>query len=194
MSTSKLVIDSIAHKYRSKPISYSIYLGAAIFGSALLWASAKFQVPFYPVPMTMQTLCIFLIAAAYGAKLGSATVGLYLSAGALGLPVFAGTPLKGLGLAYMLGPTGGYLIGFLIAAAVVGFGVQYLSVKKFWGSLGLCLIATGAIFLSGWLWLALLIGFNQAWVAGVVPFFASAALKAVIGALIIPQLQKLPRE
>ena len=92
----------------------------AVGGSLLLWASARLQVPFYPVPMTMQTFVVLMIGAAYGWRLGAATVALYLLQGALGMPVFAGTPEKGIGLAYMAGPTGGYLVGYVAAAAVTG--------------------------------------------------------------------------
>ena len=95
-----------------------------VAGSLVLWVSAKIKVPFYPVPMTLQTLALFGIAAAYGTRLGVATVALYLIEGALGLPVFAGTPENGIGLAYMFGPTGGYLASYLFAAAIVGYAVD----------------------------------------------------------------------
>ena len=84
-------------------------LAAVIVGVCLLTLSAKLQVPFYPVPMTMQTLVVLMIGMAYGRVLGTATVVAYLLAGAAGLPVFAGTPERGIGLAYMMGPTGGFL-------------------------------------------------------------------------------------
>lgn len=93
----------------------------ALLGSALLTLSAKTQVPFWPVPMTMQTFVVLVIGMSFGARLAGATVLLYLCQGALGLPVFAGTPERGIGLAYMMGPTGGYLAGFLIAAILVGW-------------------------------------------------------------------------
>src|ERR1700736_872176 len=83
----------------------------ALLGSLALTVSAKLQVPFYPVPMTMQSLVVLLIGLAFGWRLGTATVLLYLGEGLAGLPVFAGTPEKGIGLAYMMGPTGGYLAG-----------------------------------------------------------------------------------
>ena len=83
----------------------------AVAGSLLLWASAKISVPFWPVPMTMQPFVVLGLGAAFGWRLGMATVALYLLEGALGLPVFQGTPEKGIGLAYMAGPTGGYLAG-----------------------------------------------------------------------------------
>ena len=92
----------------------------ALAGSLLLTLSAKVQVPFYPVPITMQSLVVLCLGATLGARLGAATVVLYLLEGALGLPVFAGTPERGIGLAYMAGPTGGYLIGFVAAAYLVG--------------------------------------------------------------------------
>src|ERR687893_287399 len=87
---------------------------AVVFGVCLLTLSAKVQVPFWPVPMTMQTLVVFMLGMAYGARLGAATVFAYLLVGAAGLPVFAGTPERGIGLTYMMGPTGGFLIGFLV--------------------------------------------------------------------------------
>ena len=93
----------------------------ALLGSALLTISAKLEVPFYPVPMTMQTLVVLLLGMAYGARLGAATVLLYLAEGAVGLPVFAGTPERGIGIAYMMGPTGGYLVGFVLSAAITGW-------------------------------------------------------------------------
>jgi len=93
----------------------------AVAGTIALWVSAKIQIPFYPVPLTMTTLVVLLIGAAYGWRLGLVTIALYLAEGAAGLPVFAGTPEKGIGLAYMLGGTGGYLMGYLFAVGAVGW-------------------------------------------------------------------------
>ena len=90
-------------------------------GSIVLTISAKINVPFYPVPMTMQTFVVIFIGMAFGWKLGLATVFAYLVEGAFGFPVFAGTPEKGIGIAYMIGPTGGYLFGFLVAVFISGF-------------------------------------------------------------------------
>ncbi|MDH5749223.1 MAG: biotin transporter BioY, partial [Rhodospirillales bacterium] len=92
----------------------------AVAGSLLLILSAKISIPFWPVPMTMQTFAVLVIGMAYGPRLGLATVLLYLAEGAFGMPVFAGTPEKGIGLAYMMGPTGGYLVGFAVSAFLVG--------------------------------------------------------------------------
>ncbi|MBT7506665.1 MAG: biotin transporter BioY, partial [Rhodospirillales bacterium] len=88
----------------------------AVAGSALLAISAKIQIPFYPVPMTMTTFMVLLLGMSLGWRLAAATILLYLAEGAAGMPVFAGTPEKGIGLAYMMGGTGGYLIGYLLAA------------------------------------------------------------------------------
>src|SRR5712672_4648101 len=94
-------------------LAQGTYAGAILVatGLLLLTLSAKIQIPLWPVPMTMQTYVILVIAMAYGTRLGVATVVAYLLAGAVGLPVFAGTPEKGIGVPYMLGPTGGYLVG-----------------------------------------------------------------------------------
>ena len=89
-----------------------------IFGTLLLTISAKVKVPFYPVPMTMQTFVVVLIGITLGWKLGLTTIFIYLFEGAIGLPVFAGTPEKGIGIVYMMGPTGGYLIGFLNSSLI----------------------------------------------------------------------------
>jgi biotin transport system substrate-specific component len=148
----------------------------ALMGSALLTISAKVQVPFYPVPMTMQTLVVLLIGMAFGARLGVATVVLYLAEGAAGLPVFAGTPEKGIGLAYMIGPTGGYLLGFVLAAGIAGWIVER---RRDAAGLALAVLAGSiAIYASGVLWLASFVGFGKALELGLVPFLWGDLLKA----------------
>ena len=148
----------------------------ALLGSVLLTISAKLEVPFYPVPMTMQTLVVLLIGMAFGARLGVATVALYLAEGAAGLPVFAGTPEKGLGLAYMMGPTGGYLLGFVLAAAIAGWIVER---RRDAAGLALAVLAGSiAIYASGVLWLASFVGFGKALELGLVPFLWGDLLKA----------------
>jgi biotin transport system substrate-specific component len=150
----------------------------ALAGSALLTLSAKLQVPFYPVPLTMQTLVVLLIGLAYGFPLGLATVLLYLAEGAAGLPVFAGTPEKGIGLAYMAGPTGGYLLGFALAAAVTGWIAER---RRDLGALALAVIAGSvAIYAPGVLWLARFVGFEQAVGLGLAPFLLGDILKAIL--------------
>jgi biotin transport system substrate-specific component len=160
----------------------------ALAGSALLTLSAKIQVPFWPVPMTMQTYVVLVLGAMFGARLGAATVLLYLAQGAVGLPVFAGTPEKGLGLAYMMGPTGGYLVGFVAAAWVVG-----LLAERGWDRSIVRLMVAMAlghviIFAFGVTWLAQLIGWNKAWMLGVAPFYAATIFKTALGAFTLPAI------
>ncbi|WP_221930928.1 biotin transporter BioY [Telmatospirillum sp. J64-1] len=151
----------------------------ALAGSVALWASARLQVPFWPVPMTMQTLVVTMIAATFGWRLGLATVMLYLAQGTVGLPVFAGTPERGIGLAYMVGPTGGYLLGFLAAVAVMA---PLAGDGRSWTRMGVAMIAGNAvILLCGFLYLATLVGASQAWAAGVLPFLTGALVKAALG-------------
>ena len=150
----------------------------ALIGSLLLWTSAKVQVPFYPVPMTMQTAVVFLIGIAYGPRLGAATVLLYLAEGAMGMPVFAGTPERGIGLPYMMGPTGGYLASYPLVAALVGYAAQR---SRGLLPLGLALLAgTGLIYLLGAGWLAGFVGLEKAVAVGVVPFLLGDAVKLAL--------------
>lgn len=147
----------------------------ALAGSALLTLSAKIEVPFYPVPMTLQTLAVLLLGMAFGARLATATVLLYLAEGAVGLPVFAGTPERGIGIAYMMGPTGGYLVGFVLAAALCGWLTER---RHDLVTLLLAAVAgTAVIFVPGVLWLATLIGPEQALVHGLLPFLWGALVK-----------------
>jgi biotin transport system substrate-specific component len=149
-------------------------------GSVLLTLSAKVQVPFIPVPMTMQTFVVLVIGATYGLRLGGATVAAYLLQGALGLPVFAG-PVAG--LAYMAGPTGGFLMGFLAAALVMGF----LAERGWDRSLGrvaiMMTIGHAVIFAFGLGWLSTLLPLDKAWAAGVAPFALATILKTALAVL-----------
>ena len=153
----------------------------AIVGALALVASAKIQVPFYPVPMTLQTLVVLTLGALFGARLAAATVGLYLAEGLIGLPVFAGAAA---GPAYMAGPTGGYLVGFLLAAALVGWLAER-GWTRGWGlALAAMTIGHVVVFAVGYGWLALLIGATAAWAAGVVPFAAATVVKTLLAAAI----------
>ena len=105
-------MESVKSLKQSKLLRY-VFL--ALIGSIILAVSSKIKIPFYPVPMTMQTLVVLMIGIVFGWKLGLATVSLYLFEGIIGLPVFSGTPEKGLGLVYFTGPTMGNLLGFLVA-------------------------------------------------------------------------------
>lgn len=162
-------------------------IALVVAGSLLLTLSAKVQVPFWPVPMTMQTFVVLLIGATYGSRLAAATVLAYLAQGALGLPVFA----KGGGLAYMMGPTGGYLVGFLLAAWVVGALAERGYDRRVLTALPMFLLGDLLIFLFGAGWLATLIGVEKAWVAGVVPFLPAEALKIALAMALLPLAWRL---
>lgn len=164
----------------------------ALAGSLLLTASAKVSIPMWPVPMTMQTLAVLLIGVAYGARLGVATVALYLFEGAIGLPVFA-SPERGLGLAYMAGPTGGYLAGFLIAAGVMGWLADRGWTRD--GALVANLIIGSAIpFVTGVAWLAGFVGFDRALNLGLVPFGLGAGVKLLLAYAILTAARRLLRD
>jgi biotin transport system substrate-specific component len=157
----------------------------AVAGTGLLALSAKVQVPMI-VPMTLQTLVVLMIGAAFGARLGAATVLLYLVEGAAGLPVFAGTPEKGLGLAYMMGPTGGFLLGFLASAFVVGFLAERGFTRTIPATFAVFSLGHAIIFAFGYAWLASLMGASAAFAAGVAPFYAATAIKTALGAALMP--------
>lgn len=149
----------------------------ALAGTLALALSAKIQIPFYPVPMTLQTLAVLAIGGAFGLRLASATVALYLLEGVLGLPVFAGVAA---GPAYMAGPTGGYLVGFFFAAALIG-ALADRGLLRTW--LGLTLVMSlghVVMFAFGFGWLALAIGATKAWAVGVAPFYAATIVKTAL--------------
>ena len=152
-----------------------------VLGVALLALSAKVQVPFWPVPMTLQTLMVLLIGATYGARLAGATLGSYLAVGAVGLPVFA----SGAGVAYMLGPTGGYLLGFFAAAVLLGYLADRGMGRSFFSALLLFAIGEVVIFGIGIAWLATLIGADRAIAAGLVPFIPAEMLKVALASAIL---------
>ena len=163
----------------------------AIVGSLLLWASAKVKVDIGPVPVTMQTFVILALGAAYGWRLGAATVMLYLMQGAAGLPVFAGTPEKGIGLAYMMGPTGGYLFGFVLAAAVIGWLAERGFDRNAFKMFAAMLLATALIYVPGLAWLATLIGGEKAIQFGLIPFVWADLIKAALAAAVFPAIWAL---
>ena len=164
----------------------------ALIGSAVLWASAKIQVPFYPVPMTLQTLAVLGLGMAYGWRLAFATLLLYLAQGAFGLPVFAGTPEKGIGLAYIMGPTGGYLLGFLLAATLCGWLAERGWDRNVATTALAMLLGNIVIYLPGLLWLGAVVGWDKPvleW--GLTPFLLGDATKLLLAALILPGLWTL---
>ncbi|MDX1431314.1 MAG: biotin transporter BioY [Gammaproteobacteria bacterium] len=164
----------------------------ALIGVALLTLSAKVHIPFYPVPMTMQTFVVLAMGMAYGRVLGAGTVLAYLAVGALGLPVFSGTPERGIGLAYMTGTTGGYLLGFFFAAALCG----WLAERGWDRSLlttGLAMVAGNLlIYALGLLWLGQVVGWDKpvlAW--GLYPFLLGDLAKILLAVAALPLAWKL---
>ncbi|MDD9858373.1 MAG: biotin transporter BioY [Gammaproteobacteria bacterium] len=164
----------------------------AVAGSVLLTVSAKVQIPFYPVPLTMQTFVVLAIGMAFGWKLGALTVLLYLAEGAAGLPVFAGTPAKGAGLAYMSGPTGGYLLGFIAAAAACGFLAERGWDRRASTTFAAMLIGNLLIYACGLAWLGAVVGWDKpvlAW--GMLPFLPGDALKIALAVVALPGAWKV---
>lgn len=158
-----------------------------VAGSLLLALSAKIQVPFYPIPMSMQTFVVIGLGLALGSSLGWCTVLLYLAEGAAGLPVFAGTPEKGLGLAYMTGPTGGFLIGFLLAAALAGWLAERGWDRNPLTAMAAALLAAAVIYVPGLIWLGSEIGFDRPVMQfGLIPFIPGDIAKALLAALVFP--------
>jgi biotin transport system substrate-specific component len=159
-------------------------------GTALLTLSAKTNLPLPYVPMTLQTLVVLAIGAVYGWRLGGATVIAYLAEGAIGLPVFAG-PVGG--LAPFLGPTAGYLIGFVAAALITG----WLSERGWDRSVSLLFVAMGIghiiILAAGYAWLVfgMKLGFEKAWLVGIAPFVAASVIKNALGAALVPAVRRM---
>ena len=164
------------------------YLLTIFLGSLLLTISAKIKIPFYPVPMTMQTFVVVLMGVTFGWKIGVATISLYLFQGIIGFPVFAGTPEKGLGLIYFIGPTMGYLIGFLFAAFLAG----YLNLKTNIFLIFLKLIlSVSIIYILGILWLGHLIGWDKPLLElGLMPFLLAELFKISLLTIITKKLIK----
>ena len=167
------------------------YVFLALIGSIILAVSSKIKIPFYPVPMTMQTLVVLVIGIGFGWKLGLATVSLYLFEGIIGLPVFSGTPEKGIGLVYFTGPTMGYLVGFLVAAYISGkFNYDNNLVKNFLK----LMLATSFIYILGMSWLGSLIGWDKPiFQLGAQPFLLAELFKILIATLAINQIKKIKK-
>ena len=165
------------------------YLFIALLGSILLAISSKIKIPFYPVPMTMQTFVVLIIGIAFGWKLGLATISLYLFEGILGLPVFSGTPEKGIGIVYFTGPTMGYLVGFIIAVYFAGkFNYDDNLFKTFFK----LTFATSFIYLFGMLWLGNLIGWDKPiFKLGAQPFLLAELFKILLATFAINYIKKI---
>ena len=162
---------------------------AIILGSIALTISAKIKIPFYPVPMTMQTFVVLFLGVSLGYKIGLASVGLYLLEGIVGLPVFSNSPEKGVGLIYFTGPTMGYLIGFLTASYLAS---KINNSDNFILVLTKLIVATTTIYILGLLWLGTPIGWDKPIFAlGAKPFILAETFKIVLLALITKKIIKI---
>ena len=169
----------------------------AILGSLLLTISAKVKIPFYPVPMTMQTFVVLFLGLAFGFKIGLVTVSLYLFEGIFGLPVFANSPEKGIGLIYFTGPTMGYLIGFLVAVYFAGifknlfkrFNHKYFDILVIFSWLT---FSVSFIYILGLLWLGYLIGWDKPiFELGAQPFLLAELFKITLLTVLYPWIKKI---
>ena len=179
----------LINNFKQSKIIKNLFI--ALVGTIILAISSKIKIPFYPVPMTMQTLVILFIGIGYGWKLGIVTVALYLFEGMIGLPVFSGTPEKGIGLVYFTGPTMGYLIGFLVAVFFAGkFNYNANIVINFFK----LIFATSFIYILGMLWLGWLIGWEKPiFKLGAQPFLLAELFKILIVTFSITQIKKIKK-
>ena len=162
-----------------------------VLGSIALTISAKIKIPFYPVPMTMQTFVVLFLGISLGYKIALATISLYLIEGIAGLPVFSNSPEKGIGLVYFTGPTMGYLIGFLTA----GYLASKIKIDdNFFVVLLKLIIATSTIYILGLIWLGALIGWDKPIFAlGAKPFLLAEIFKIMLLALLTKQIIKIKK-
>ena len=175
---------------QSKIIKYDFL---ALLGSIILAVSSKIKIPFYPVPMTMQTLAVLVIGILFGWKLGIATIILYLFEGIIGLPVFAGTPEKGVGLIYFTGPTMGYLIGFIPAVFFSGLLRVYFKYNlfvRFILNFALYSFSVSFIYIFGLIWLNNFVQADQLLAFGALPFLPAEILKISILSVAVTLLNK----
>ena len=165
----------------------------ALLGSIILAISSKIKIPFYPIPMTMQTLAVLVIGVLFGWKLGIATIILYLFEGIIGLPVFAGTPEKGIGLIYFTGPTMGYLIGFIPAVFFSGLlrvDFKYNLFVRFILNFALYSFSVSFIYIFGLIWLNNFVQADQLLAFGALPFLPAEILKISILSVAVTLLNK----
>ena len=178
----------VVKSQNSKILKYILIVFA---GSILLTISSKIKIPFYPVPMTMQTFVVLFIGITLGSKIGLFTVSLYLLEGIYGLPVFAGTPEKGIGFIYFTGPTMGYLLGFLIA---VYFSGSFKYEKNLINNLIKLLFSVSFIYILGLAWLGILIGWEKPiFKLGAQPFLLAELFKVLLLLFLLPNLLKIKK-
>ena len=162
-----------------------------IVGTILITISAKVKIPFYPVPMTMQTFVVLFLGITLGPKIGLLTVSLYLFEGIFGLPVFAGTPEKGIGIIYFTGPTMGYLIGFLVAVYLAG---SFKYNKEIGDTFLKLIFSVSFIYILGLIWLGILIGWDKPiFKLGAQPFLLAELFKMLLLLFLIPTLLKIKK-
>ena len=165
------------------------YILVIFLGSIILTISAKIKIPFYPVPMTMQTFVVLFLGMSFGYKVGLATVSLYLIEGIFGLPVFSNSPEKGVGIVYFTGPTMGYLIGFLFATFLAGY---FNFNKNILNNFVKLLLSVSTIYILGIFWLGNLIGWDKPIIQlGATPFLLAELFKISILALLAKNILKL---
>ena len=163
----------------------------AVLGTLLLTISAKIKIPFYPVPMTMQTFMVLFLGITLGPKIGLLTISLYLFEGIFGLPVFAGTPEKGIGLIYFTGPTMGYLIGFLVA---VYFAGSFKYDKGIINTFLKLIFSISFVYILGMIWLGTLIGWDKPiFKLGAQPFLLAELFKMLLLLFLTPTLLKVKK-
>ena len=174
---------------KSQNLKILKYILVIFLGSILLTISSKIKIPFYPVPMTMQTFVVLLLGMSFGYKIGLATVSLYLLEGIIGLPVFSNSPEKGVGIIYFTGPTMGYLVGFLFATFLAG----YLNFKgNILSNFIKLLFSVSIIYILGVSWLGYLIGWDKPIIQlGVTPFLLAELFKILILSLLAKNILKL---
>lgn len=170
---------------------YAVLAMLAVAGTLLLTLSAKTRVVLGPVDMSMQTFAVMAIAATFGLRLGFATLVLYMAQGAMGFPVFQATPEKGIGIAYMLGTTGGFLAGFVVMAAIVGWAADRGWDRNPFKLFGAMMVGEVVMMAMGFAWLAGLIGAAGAWQFGVAPFIVPDLIKVALAAAIVPAVWSL---